>query len=278
MTASKGCVAALLEAALRLRQAAASGAALGPVWVALSAMEETGGEGLNTVLPLLPPLGAALVGEPTGCRPVLAQKGLLVLRVLAAGVAGHAAHAERDGARNAVHAAARDVAWLAALGADDRGLLGPPHPLLGSTTLQVTRIEGGHARNAVPDRCEFWVDVRTNPGVDPEALAAGLRAGLASELTVHSRRLGAVETQAAEPVARAAVEVSGCPGEGSRTASDWVHLAGVPTVKIGPGETARSHRADEYVTRSELGRAAEVYQGIARRYFALRQEGRVACP
>jgi acetylornithine deacetylase len=262
---AKGCVTAILEAAVRLRAAHAAGARVGPVWVALSAMEETGGVGLGEVVPLLPPLGAALVGEPTGCRPVVAQKGLLVLRGSATGVAGHAAHGGRDGARNAVHAAARDVARLAELGESEAGALGAPHPLLGPVTLQVTMIQGGHARNAVPDQCEFWVDVRTNPDTDPGALAAQLGTGLESGLALHSQRLRAVETAPGEAVVRAAVEVTGCPGEGSRTTSDWVNLAGVPTVKIGPGDTARSHRADEYVTAAELELGASVYERIALR-------------
>ncbi|MBI5836728.1 MAG: M20/M25/M40 family metallo-hydrolase [Candidatus Eisenbacteria bacterium] len=265
---AKGCVTALLEAALILRTRYADEGAPGTLWVAFTAQEETGGQGIENVMARLPRPDAAVVGEPTGCRPVLAQKGLLVLKGSARGVAGHAAHAARDGARNAVHMAAADVARLAGFEESGAEVLGTPHPMLGPVTVQVTMISGGHARNAVPDSCDFWVDVRTNPGTDPRALAARIGEGLQSEITVHSARLRAMETPPASAVARAAVEATGCPAEGSRTTSDWVHLGDVPTVKIGPGETSRSHRADEFVTGAELQRGAQVYAGLARRYFA----------
>lgn len=313
---ARGCVVALFSAALRLRAEHARRRFPGSLWIAFTAAEETGGEGLGTIVPELPSLHAAIVGEPTGCRPVLAQKGLIVLRGEARGIAGHAAHGESGGVRNAVHLAARSVASLLAATAaagekatedaavsaavnkmpavrtvppvavappvgpagatappPDRGLLGPGHPLLGPPSFQVTRIEGGHARNAIPDGCQFWCDLRVNPGADPQDILARLRSLAECELHLHSARLKAVETVPAEAIARAAVDASGHAAEGSRTTSDWVHLAHLPVVKIGPGDTARSHRADEYLAVEELQEGTEVYTRLARRYFELAVEG-----
>lgn len=266
-----GCVVAMLSAATRLRDLDRESVLGGTLRVALTTEEETGGAGISSVLPLFSIPDAAIVGEPTGCRTVLAQKGLLILRGVAAGVAGHAAHGETGGAKNAIHSAARSIAALAA------SVPGPAHPLLGSPSVQVTKIEGGHARNAVPDHCEFWVDVRTNPGSDASEIHRKLQGVAECELVIHSSRLVAVETGATQPIARAAAQASGAPPEGSRTTSDWVHLAHVPTVKIGPGDTARSHRADEYVDESELELGARVYTDLARNYFALAREGAVSC-
>ena len=267
-----GSVVAMVAAASRLRSLQRNESFPGTVRIALTVEEETGGAGISALLPELPMPDAAVVGEPTGCRVVLAQKGLLVLKGVSRGVAGHAAHGESNGARNAIHSAARSIDALVAAPE------GPAHPLLGPTTIQVTGIEGGHARNAVPDRCEFWVDVRTNPGADPEAIHKNLERLVECELMIHSSRLRAVETSAAEFVARAAVEATGQLPEGSRTTSDWVHLAHVPTVKLGPGETGRSHRADEYLELAELERGVEVYTSLARHYFALANQGAGTCP
>jgi acetylornithine deacetylase len=258
-----GSVVAMISAAARLRALNERDPLPGTVRIALTVEEETGGAGISELLKELETPDAAVVGEPTGCRTVLAQKGLLVLKGVARGVAGHAAHGESNGATNAVHLAARSIASLVA------SPEGEAHPLLGPTTIQVTQIDGGHARNAVPDRCEFWVDVRTNPGADPEAIHRSLARRVECELLIHSSRLRAVETSGAEAIARAAVEASGHPAEGSRTTSDWVHLAHVPTVKLGPGDTSRSHRADEYLDVAELEQGTNVYTLLAKHYFAL---------
>ncbi len=266
-----GCVVALVSAAARLRDLDRESPLGGTLRVALTTEEETTGAGILSVLPLFSAPDAAIVGEPTRCRAVLAQKGLLILRGVAHGVAGHAAHGETGGARNAIHSAARAITALA------EAVPGPAHPLLGPPSVQVTMIEGGHARNAVPDECEFWVDVRTNPGTSHPEIHARLQGLSECELVIHSSRLMAVETDAAQPIARAAVLASGAPPEGSRTTSDWVGLSHVPTVKIGPGDTARSHRADEYLDESELDQGVRVYTDLARSYFALAREGAASC-
>ncbi|HSK08843.1 MAG TPA: M20/M25/M40 family metallo-hydrolase, partial [Vicinamibacterales bacterium] len=192
----------------------------------------------------LGPIDAAVVGEPTGLEVCVAQRGMLLLRCVASGRAAHAAHAELGA--NAVHAAARDIVRLASMrfGAD---------PFLGETRAQVTRIEGGRARNQVPDACEFTVDLRTSPGTGAEAIVGRLRGELESEVLVHSARYLPCATDEGHAVVRAALAAAGrTRGVGSRTTSDWAFLSDVPAGKVGPGDTTRSHRPDEYLTRAEL--------------------------
>ena len=258
---AKGCVAALLLTARAL--AGQGGAALGgEVVFALTAEEENGGQGLGTVLPALGRLDAAVVGEPTGLAVCTAQRGMLLLRCTAHGKSGHVAHAERAGAQNAVHAAARDIVKLS-------GWALPAHPLLGATHAQVTTVQGGLTRNQVPDTCEFFVDVRTPPGVDHAALARELSGALESEVAVHSARYLPKGTPEAAPVVRAALAAAGAGAApvGSNTASDWAFLGEVPAVKAGPGDTLRSHRPDEFLALSELEAGASFYRALVARYF-----------
>lgn len=262
---AKGPVTALLLAARALREEGYEPP--GTLVFALTAAEETGGEGLGTILDRLGPLDAAVNGEPTALLPCTAQRGILVLRCEAEGVSGHVAHvgfgAEPGGKpiENAIHKAARDIARLA-------GLRFPHHPLLGEPRAQVTMVEGGLSLNQVPDRCVFHVDIRTTPDLDHAEVAAEIAAALESRVSVRSARYAPKETPPDSPIVRAALAAAGVATPvGSRTASDWAFLGDVPTVKIGPGDTHRSHRPDEYLTAEELRRGARVYAEIARRYF-----------
>ena len=148
-------MAAILLAAFELAKQPLDG----EVVVALSAEEETGGQGIATILDQLGALDAAVVGEPTGLRVCAAQRGMLVLKCTARGQSGHVAHAQMLGAENAIHKAARDIAKIAAMDF-------PAHPLLGTQKAQVTQISGGLRRNQVPDACEFFMDLRTGPDQD----------------------------------------------------------------------------------------------------------------
>jgi acetylornithine deacetylase len=263
---AKGPVAALLLAARALRQEGY--VPPGTLIFALTAGEETGKDGLATILDHLGPLDAAVNGEPTSLLPCTAQRGILVLRCEARGVSGHVAHAGQPVAAgaappdNAIHQAARDIARLA-------GMHFPVHPLLGEPRLQVTTIEGGLSLNQVPDRCVFHVDLRTTPDLDHERTAAEIAAALESDVTIRSARYRPKETPASAPIVRAALEAAGVATPvGSRTASDWAFLGDVPTVKIGPGDTHRSHRPDEYLTVEELRRGARVYAALAKGYLS----------
>jgi len=249
---AKGCVAAMIEAALALR--AGHSRLPGSVVIAFTAEEEVGGQGIATIRPLLGEIDAAVIGEPTGLEVCVAQRGMLILRCVARGRGGHAAHAEQS--VNAVHAAAADIDRLA-------GLVFGRHPQLGDTTAQVTRIEGGRALNQVPDTCEFFVDLRTVPGVTAESIVGQLRAEIASEVHVYSSRYLPCATDEAHPVVQAALAAAGCErGTASRTTSDWAFLSDLPAVKAGPGDTKRSHRPDEYITRQELADGVAFYRRL----------------
>ena len=249
---AKGCVAAMVLAALKLRGQGARAV------FAFTVGEEVGGKGIQELLPLLGPLDAAVVGEPTGLTVCTAQRGMLILQCRARGESAHVAHAHLG--QNAVHKAARDIARLDALRFE-------PHLLLGEARAQVTVVAGGLARNQVPDLCEFTVDVRTTPNLDHGAITARIRAELESEVAVFSDRYRPVATDPDQPVVRAALAAAGTQGgTGSATASDWAYLGHLPAVKAGPGDTYRSHRPDEWLALGELRAGAAFYEKLVFTY------------
>ncbi|HEX8701447.1 MAG TPA: M20/M25/M40 family metallo-hydrolase, partial [Myxococcaceae bacterium] len=126
----------------------------------------------------------------------------------------------------------------------------------------------GLARNQVPDKCEFFVDLRTTPGMDHASVAIQLSEQLRSEVTVHSARYLPKSTSEHEPIVRAAVAAGGASPVGSSTASDWAFLGQVPTVKVGPGDTLRSHRPDEYLELAELEAGVAFYRKLIHGYFS----------
>jgi acetylornithine deacetylase len=237
----------------------------GQVLVALTACEETGGayNGLEDLRPHLPPLRAAIVGEPTGLQPCVAQKGLLILNVMARGRAAHAARAHLGD--NAILRAARDLARVAAFRFERED------PFLGAPTVAVTTIEGGTARNVVPDRCTFTLDVRTTPAYTHPEVTALLADLLESDVQVHSERIVPVATDPAERIVRACLAaLPQAAPFGSPTTSDWIFLRDVPAVKLGPGASERSHTAGEHIALAEVERAVAAYKGVIEAYFALR--------
>jgi acetylornithine deacetylase len=250
---AKGCVAAMLLAAADLKDLKGARAVF-----AFTAGEEVGGKGIQEVLPDLGALDAAVVGEPTGLEICAAQRGMLILRCTARGEAAHVAHAGLG--QNAIHMAARDIQKLAEMTFE-------AHPLLGATRAQVTQVQGGRARNQVPDSCEFFTDLRTTPNLDHDQLAERIALALESEVSVHSGRYKAVATNPSEPVVRAALAASGRKAPcGSATASDWAFLSHLPAVKAGPGDTHRSHRPDEWISLPELAAGRRFYAALAALY------------
>lgn len=259
---AKASGATMASAVLRL---AADGwsPANGRVMVALTTYEEAsrGYNGLETLRPHLPPLGAALVGEPTELQPCIAQKGLLILQVEAHGQTSHAARAHLGD--NAITRAARDIQTL------DAFVLDRDDPHVGTPTLAVTTIEGGTARNVVPDRCTFYVDIRTTPAYTHDEITSLVRETLESDVIVHSDRIIPVATDPDARIVRAcrAARPDAEPF-GSPTASDWIFLHDVPCVKIGPGLSERSHTPGERINVDEVARAVDTYEAIIRHYFA----------
>ncbi len=264
---AKGCGAAMCEALLRMQESMTAGRPLcGTLILALTAEEEISGRGLAEVLPQFGPIDAALVGEPTGLTPMIAQRGLLVLRCASAGRTSHPANTPADAPTNAIQNAVdalrrlREFDW------------GEPHELLGRCHAHVTRIQGGMANNVIPDRCEFVLDIRSTPRESHAALRARLSAFLAEagcEVAVCSDRLVPVHTPADAGIVRAVQRaLPGAVPAGSPAMSDMVFLAGVPSVKIGPGHSPRSHTPDEFILWDELRGGADAYERIVREYFA----------
>lgn len=259
---AKGCVTAILDALLTTHRAMKQGQRLGgTLVVALTAQEETSGEGLAEIIDRLRPLDAGVVGEPTGLAPITAQRGLMVLRCTARGRNAHPANTPPHMAQNAITAAAEDVLRLRDFD------WGSDHPRLGRAHGHVTKIQGGIAHNVIPDACEFCLDIRTTPCESHTALIARLREYLHGEIVVQSDRLVPIETPEDSPIVQAACAASGREPQGSPTMSDMVFLTGIPAVKLGPGQSVRSHTADEYIMESELTEGAAVYARLIQEYF-----------
>jgi acetylornithine deacetylase len=231
----------------------------GEVWLALNACEETSNAGMADVLEHAHPIDGAVVGEPTGLEVARAQSGLAIVRAEWSGRSCHAAHVARVEHDNALTKAAAELARAAPF-----LTLDGEHPLLGKSTVAPTVLRAGERHNVVPDHAEALFDARlAPPHTAADVVAALARALPAAELHVKSDRLVAVETADEHPLVRAAVECAGrSAAVGSATLSDMALLAGIPAVKCGPGETARSHTPDEYVLASEVEAGAAFYAAL----------------
>lgn len=231
--------------------------------LALVEAEETRGIGTENVLAHLRTQGkmpeAAVVGEPTGLQVAVAQKGLLVLELVSKGQACHAANAQALGIRNALYPLAQDLLTLETLTKAPEGLA-PPHPLLGKTTLEPTALQGSPARNMVAGEVRVVLDVRSTPSCQHTRLIEQLQGHVQGELKVLSQRLEPVETSSQARIVQAAREAQ--PGTtlyGSPTMSDMVFLREIPVIKVGPGESARSHTPQEFVEETEVLAGADFY-------------------
>jgi acetylornithine deacetylase len=214
-----------------------------------SAEEEVSGTGgIESVLPLLPPVSFGVVGEPTGMQPAIAEKGLMVLDCLAKGVAGHAA---RNEGVNAITLAVKDIERF------NNYCFPKVSDLLGAVKMSVTQIQAGTQHNVIPDRCSFVVDVRSNEHYSNEELLAEIRRLVECEVTPRSTRLNSSHVDVAHPFVQRAVMLGKTPF-GSPTLSDRA-LMPFPTVKIGPGASARSHSADEFIRLAEIREAIDAY-------------------
>ncbi len=209
---------------------------------AITAEEEiSGANGVASLLPALGPIALGIVGEPTQMHLAVAEKGLLVLDCLARGKTGHAARNEGE---NALYKGLDDIAWLRT------HPLPRVSPLLGPVKITATQITAGQQHNVVPDECRFVLDVRTNELYANAEIVETLRENLQSEITPRSLRLNSSRIAADHPI----VQRGGALGKqayGSPTLSDQA-LMPFATVKIGPGDSARSHTPDEFILRSEI--------------------------
>lgn len=217
--------------------------------LAATAEEEISGpDGIAALLPELPPLAMGIVGEPTQLRMATAEKGLMVIDAEAQGRAGHAA---RDEGINALYLALEDIALLRAL------QLEKVSPQLGPVKVTVTQIEAGHQHNVVPDRCRFVIDVRTNECYSNWEVFEILDRATRSRLTPRSFRLNSSGISGDHPLVQSGQKL-GLDTFGSPTLSDQALLS-FPTIKLGPGDSARSHSADEYVGTQEVKAGIDTY-------------------
>ena len=218
--------------------------------VALSAEEECMGEhGMRALLPALGRIDMALVGEPTGMQAATGERGLVVLDCTAHGRSGHAARGEGI---NALYIALDDIARLRGFRFERESRL------LGPIGIAVTQIEAGTQHNVVPDTCRFVVDVRTTDAYTNEETVEILRAAIRSEAVPRSTRIRAAAVGDDHPLVSAARAV-GRQTFVSPTTSDRT-LMPFPSLKMGPGESSRSHSADEFILVDEIDQALGIYE------------------
>ena len=214
-----------------------------------SAEEEVSGpNGIVSVLEQFGKIDLAIVGEPTQMQMAIAEKGLLVLDCEARGKAGHAARNEGE---NALYKAIEDIQLL-------REFRFPlESPLLGPVKITVTQIEAGHQHNVVPDSCRFVVDVRTNEFYNNIEACRIITDLITSEVKPRSFRLNSSGIDPKHPLVKRG-EVIGLSSYGSPTTSDQAVIP-FPSIKIGPGDSARSHTANEYIYENEITEGISIY-------------------
>ena len=219
------------------------------IFLASCEEEVSGKDGIARVLPLLPHIDVAIVGEPTGMQPAVAEKGLMVIDGYAHGKSGHAA---REEGVNAIYQALDDLVWLR----DYR--FEKVSELLGPTKMTVTVVEAGTQHNVVPDLLHFIIDVRPNEYYKNEDIYAFLVSQMKKcELKARSFRLHSSSIALDHPLVKRCVAM-GMKPFGSPTLSDQALMA-FPSLKLGPGESSRSHSADEFICLSEIEDAIKKY-------------------
>jgi acetylornithine deacetylase/succinyl-diaminopimelate desuccinylase-like protein len=219
------------------------------VYAATAEEEISGRNGIEALLPHLPAIDCGIVGEPTQMQMAVAERGLLVLDGTAHGRAGHAAREEGD---NALYKALDDISWFRNFRFEKLS------PLLGPVKMSVTVIETENkAHNVVPPVCRYVVDVRVNECYTFEEVLATIRDNVKTEITPRSLRMRSTSIAMEHPLVKAGISL-GRSHYGSPTTSDKA-LMPFATLKMGPGDSARSHTADEYIYVSEITEGIQLY-------------------
>ena len=221
------------------------------IYLASAEEEVSGKDGITRALPLLPHIDLAIVGEPTGMNPAVAEKGLMVLDVIAHGKSGHAA---RNEGVNAIYEALDDMCWIRDYKFEKVS------EFLGPTKMTLTVVNAGTQHNVIPDKCTMLVDIRTNEFYDNEEVYEFIRQHLKSEVKAHSFRLKSSRIDPEHPLIRKCVAM-GMKPFGSPTLSDQA-LMHFPSFKLGPGESSRSHSANEFIRISEIRDAIAKYETL----------------
>ncbi len=215
----------------------------------LSAEEENSGvNGISLALGEVGRVDAAIVGEPTQMKAAVAERGLLVLDCIAKGVSGHAA---REEGVNAIDIAIEDIRKL------QGHMFEKVSPIMGSVKLTVTQIEAGSQHNVIPDLCRFVVDIRPTDMYDNLEIVNELQSQVKSEIKARNLLNRSSSLPAGHPLLKA-VECCKIETYVSPTTSDWMRLS-LPAIKMGPGDSSRSHRADEYITFDEIASGIDGY-------------------
>ena len=216
---------------------------------AASAEEEiSGSNGIVSLLKELPKIDLAIVGEPTGMNLAVAEKGLMVLDCTVYGQAGHAARNEGD---NAIYKALPIIEWFKNYQFEKKS------DLLGAVKTTVTQITAGTQHNVIPDKCTFVVDVRSNEMYSNQEILDEIRTAVDCDVQPRSTRLSSTASPLNHPIVHRARELNRALF-GSPTLSDQ-SLMPFSSLKMGPGDSARSHTADEYILVNEIEEAIEIY-------------------
>jgi acetylornithine deacetylase len=227
------------------------------LFVASAEEENSGPNGMEALLKVLPPIDCAIVGEPTGMQMAVAEKGLLVIDATATGTPGHAAHPNDD---NALYKAMEDIRWVR----DFRFPL--VSDTLGEVRMTVTQVNAGQQHNVIPSECTFVIDVRVNNCYTLQEVFDIIDAHTTSTLRARSFRLNPSSIPMSHPLVKAGLAM-GCTSYGSPTLSDQA-LMPFPSLKMGPGHSSRSHQADEFILLTELEQGIDLYIELLNRINA----------
>jgi len=219
------------------------------ICLAATAEEEiSGNDGLECVLPDLGELEFAIVGEPTQMNLAIAERGLLVLDCTSVGKAGHAAREEGD---NAIYKALSDIEWFR------NYRFSKVSEVFGPLKMTVTIINAGSQHNVVPATCTFTVDVRVTDSYTNEEVLKIIRTNVTCDVKPRSIRLKPSSIDKGHPLVQSGIAL-GRTTYGSPTTSDQALLS-IPSVKVGPGDSGRSHMADEFIFVKEIAEGIELY-------------------
>lgn len=214
-----------------------------------SAEEETSGkQGVPIVLEELGTIDVGVVGEPTSMSMAIAERGLIVLDCVAHGKSGHAARGEGE---NALYKAMKNIDWFRSYEFEKLS------EVLGKINMTVTQIEAGSQHNVVPDECRFVVDVRPNEHYTNKEIVEEIKKHVDCEVNPRSLNLNASGISKEHPIVVKGKKL-GIKRYGSQTMSDQVHMP-FPCIKMGPGDTHRSHTADEYIYLKEIEEGINIY-------------------
>lgn len=218
------------------------------VYLASAEEEVSGINGIRRVIDLLPHIDAAIVGEPTGMQPAVAEKGLMVIDMTAHGKSGHAARGEGI---NAIYEALDDMRWIRDYKFEKVS------DFLGPTVMNLTVVNSGTQHNVIPDECKMIVDVRSNEHYDNEELFHFIDKNTKSDCKARSYHLRSSHISLEHPLIQKLITMGKQPF-GSPTLSDQA-LMPWESFKLGPGQSSRSHSANEYILTSEIEDAIQTY-------------------